>query len=293
MDKKIEAELEVFDPIVAGLEQLKLEAVGFVVKDPTDKSGYDAVKQFRNQRVVKLKVAIEAERTRVKKFYLDAGREIDGRAKEIQAEIQKVIDYCRSQEAVVDDEIARVKAEAEEARRKVREERESKLVAVKAVLSSEILIGLGELSEERFGELLQQQTARFEAEERARLEKERELEELRQAHLEAIKKQEEDRKKYEAAQVALIEAQKRENAELKRKAEEEKEKARALREQQEAEARAAKAKQEQEDRQKAEAEAKAQKEIADKKMYAEIKQQFPTLESAWIEIARLRRNQKK
>ena len=95
---RLEQELTVFDPIVAGLSQLESEAKTLKVKDLEDKDGYKAVKSFRTQKLVKLRGAIEEKRTEVKSFYLNAGKAIDSKAKEITSKITALEDICKSQE---------------------------------------------------------------------------------------------------------------------------------------------------------------------------------------------------
>jgi hypothetical protein len=274
MEKTIESELTVFDPIVAGLELLREEAASLVVKDFNDKAGYDAVKKFRNQKVVKLKTAIENERKRVKQFYLDCGREIDGRAKDIQAQIQQVISYCESQEAIVDREIERVKFEKQEAIRKVRDERIAKLEAVKFSIGALDLAYIESAKPEDFDALLLKETTRFEREEKERIANEAEFKRLQNMEAELRAKREAEAKELAETQAALIKSQQEQLA------------------QQEKEKLAIAAKEVEVARAKAKAEAEAKAQVADKALFDEIKRSFPTLESAWVEIARLRKQSK-
>ncbi len=282
--KNLETELAVFDPIMAGFSQLETEIKTLKVKGFEDKEGYQACKSFRTQKLVKLRTAIEAKRSEVKRFYLDAGNEIDKKAKEITAKINILENYCKSQEKIIEDEAARVKAEKEAKLKAILDDRIIKLQSIKANFDYN---SLGKLSDQEFESLLKSETDRFNKEESERIAKEKELEHLRKLEAENQARLQIERKKAEAAQQELIRLQREEiqkkEAELLAKEKErkeaeakiiaEQEKQRAIEHQKELEAK------------KREAEAKAK--IADEKLFKSIQAKFPSIESAWIEIARL------
>lgn len=286
--KKIESELAVFNPIVAGLSELKEQAQKLSVKGVDDKEGYKAVKSFRTQKVVKLRKAIEDKRKEIKSFYLEAGKAIDSRAKEIFNQIELVENYLESQEKIVDDEQERIKAE----KAKIIAERVDKRTqALRQIEFNDVIFPkfLEEASDEEFLEFIKPKYEAYklkkqkEAEEKAEMERLREVERVAKEKEQAERlRAENERRELEAKQRAEIEAKNKE-LEAQRKAQQ----AEIDRKNKELEAIKAKEKAEQE--LKAKEELKAKKKIEDENMFLEIKTMFPTLELAWVEIARLRK----
>jgi len=291
MNKKIELELAVFNPIESGLAELALTASKLLVKGVDDKEGCKEVKAFRTGTLVKLRGAVESKRKEIKSFYLEAGRAIDARSNEIQGKIEIIESQCKAQENIVDDEVARIKAEEDAKKKAILDERIAKLQAVKAGFSVNDLLLMPEV---QFLELLNNETNRFDQEESDRISKEKELTELRAKQADADRKLEVERNKAEKANQELIKIQ---QAELRKKDDENKKLAMERAEidnknQAEANERARVARDLEANKQ-AEIKAqqlaleKARKEVADKKLFDSVRTQFATIETAWVEIVRL------
>lgn len=158
-------------------------------------AGYEEVRKAiahcRNTRV-----AIEARRVELKADALEFGRRVDSIAKELTGMVLEIEDPLKAKKQAVDDEKARIKAEAEAEKRRALE---AQLEAQRAAREAEER-AKREAEENRL------------AEERAALEAERQRLAAMQAELDARKREEE-------ARIAAIRAAEREQIEAERKAE--------------------------------------------------------------------------
>lgn len=311
--RSVEAELRLFNPIEAGLEELRAEIKNLKVLSEEDLEGYKEIKSFRTQKVTKIKSAIEEKRKELKKFYLDAGRAIDGRAKEITLQLQSMIDYCRQNEAIVDDAVARRKAEEEAVKKARVDEFIQKLFAIEVQPN---MLFLDNCSDDDFNEFYLAEKAKFderkaeevrlakiEEEKRLAQEKEEQLRREALAKQEAELEQERQRlakireeeelklaKEREALRQKELEIQRQEAERQAKIAEEERQK--RLEEQKKLEAEQEKVRLEeerkaQEEQARIEREALLAKEAKDKKLLEDIKLKYPTLEEAWLAIFKL------
>lgn len=280
----------------ATIQKLKSDYMSLKVANVRDTASYELCKRARKE-VRSHRLAVEERRKELKKDALEYGRRVDSAAKEITAQLTEIEEHLKAQEQIVDDEKERKRLEEFRRREALKKERAAKLQAVNAQFDYE---SLEEMSDNAFTEMLAEATAAHE-----RLQAERKAEQERLAKLEAeaaearakqAKIDEENRKlreeieahkraKLEAEQKAVAEEQERLAAEQRKVAAE---RAEAERQEQE---RIAKenARIAAEKAAKAKAEAQAAKKVRDKKLFDSIKKEFPTLEAAWVEIARLKR----
>lgn len=259
-----------------------------------DGEGYALCKEAR-KAVRDTRLNVEERRKELKAESLEFGRAVDSEAKRITAMLEPIELHLVSQMALIDNEKKRREDEAKRQAKERLDSRVSQLQAVNATFSIDELV---KLDDEAFDQLLTAAETRFNyeqrriAEERQRLEAlereraaqeerarkdrekiaelEREQQRMRQEA--EAKQRAEERATFEAAQAAKAEADKKaaEAAEALRKEREAIERAEA----------AEKAKREAE-------ELEARKRVADEKLFHEIKTAFPTLDLAWVEIARL------
>lgn len=300
------------------LEEIESEGLALKVAGADDKTGYELVKKFRIQ-VKNIRCAVENRRKELKEVPLRFCQELDEAARELKARCEKVEAHLIAQQKIVEDE---EKRRAEEEARKAKErldERVTQLQACKAQFSVQLV---GAMSDEDFATMLADAQSRHAEEERLRAEERERLAKLEAERAEQERKQkeqdaeiqrlkdellakqraeiEERQQQAKAAEAARLEAERkaaeeREAAERRvREAEEEAARKvaaeKAERERVEREAREAEERrQAEESAAKAKAEEEARQAIANEREFEAIKRQFPTLESAWIEIARLRK----
>lgn len=276
----------------AALAEMRSKFLGLRVLNATDEEGYAQCKEARAV-VRRTRLEVEERRKELKAESLSFGRAVDAEAKRITEKIEEVEGHLVSQLKIVDDE---KKRREEEAARKALERidlRQRKMAEVGAPLSH---TEAATLSDEDFSARLESATAEFKAaaiareEERKRL---AELEKERAKQAAKIRAQEEETLKLreellakERAAAAEAEEKRRAAEALRLEAERklEDERRRIAAEAAEVERKAA-----EEAERKRKAEAEAARKVADTKLFKEIKASFPTLESAWIEIARLRK----
>lgn len=286
-----------YDVSLAHIEKLKEQYLPLTVSGVDDKEGYEKCKTAR-KGVKDLRIKVEKRRKELKEDSLAYGKMVDSKAKELSEPLKEIEAHLQSQERIIDDEKKRIKEEEE---RKKREQVEARMKALAMVgyhnLSME---ALAIMPEEQYQQILIKATEEKhekEKEEEERRAKLAALEKERAENEAKIRAQEEENRRLKQE---ALERERKENERLQREAEE---KAREARKAEEAKARAeaeAKAKEEarlaaerekerkeQEEREARERE--AQQKIADEKMFAAIKAEFSTLESAWTEIARLRK----
>lgn len=295
----------------AAIAEMSAQFMPLKVFGIDDAEGYARCKEARNT-VRSKRVEVEKRRVELKKEALEFGRLVDGEAKRITAKLTEVEQHLVGQLAIIDDE---KKRREEEAARAAKDRLDKRIAALQAVHAQFSIDAVSALSDEAYEEFLDDATTRFNAAERLRKEQEAELERLRAAEAEReakLKAQEEETRRLQAELLAKQQAELREKEQAvaaARAAEQEAlRKAQAEREAREREAKAAEeAKQEAARKAKSEAEEaerlralharqaelaaemEAARKIADEKLFEEIKTAFPTLELAWVEIARLRK----
>lgn len=207
MSDTIEKALKLYDPVTPAIKELEKEflkitvSTEVIVKDngkivPADEENYkkltDAIRV-----VVSKRTAVDDKRKELKAGSLEFGRRIDGRAKEITAMLQPLEDTLKQWKKAVDDAIAAKEVEIEELKNKKKRERHDRLI--KANMK---LIGSEYVWDSRV-DLLQQETL-------AAIN----LELLDDVDFNAFvvtleQKDADDKEKYEAAQKARAEQQKK------------------------------------------------------------------------------------
>lgn len=265
-------ELITYSVTDAAISEMREMYLPLRVLDASDSEGYAQCKDARNA-VRAVRLSVEERRKELKKESLEFGRLVDAKAKAITEKVEAVEAHLCAQLKIVDDE---KKRREEEAARKAQERinhRQEAFAKVGALLShAEALT----LSEEEYQNRLARAEVDYDNElERRRLEKER-LEQLEKERIET------------AAKIAAAEEEARKlRSELEDKKREEDARLREQNANEEARIRvehelARKLKFE-----RLQSEMAAAAEIADKKTFERIKVEFPTLESAWVEISRL------
>lgn len=114
-------------------EQTLVEAAargkGLTIKGLDDRAGYEAVHAAR-MTLKNLRVEIEKQRKALKEDSLDWGRRVDTEAKRLTAIVEPTERELEAQEKRIDDERARLKAEAEAAKRAKMDARVAAFAAV-------------------------------------------------------------------------------------------------------------------------------------------------------------------
>ncbi len=269
------------------LVQLKDECFALEVKGFEDAEGYKACKEMRS-RVRKLRIDIENRRKERKAGALEFGRRLDTEAKRITAIVVEGEQHLIAQQNIIDDEKKRI---AEEQERKKKEMVEARLLLLQRYQIECPLSAVEVMSDTDFEELVAKGKEKFEQEEArkkaeaeriAQLEKEKEAAEKKAAEKEAAEQKlkdeliEKQRKEIEEQKAEALEKERKEQQRIAQEESQRREKEREAREKEEAEQAA-----------KEEAERKAAEKVANEKMFAKIKEDFPTVEEAWVEIARL------
>lgn len=282
----------------AAIASMRAEYMALKVKDFDDKTGYQVCKAARLQVKAK-RVEVEKRRVELKAESLDFGRKVDAEAKRISLKLAEVEDHLSAQEAIVDAEKER---RVQEALRLTKERLESRIAELRkleysGILSLDELGGLSTTDYDKLHAVTAEQFARTQASRAAEAERLKVLEAERLAQAAALAKQEAETRRLQDELLAKQRAEIAAAEEATRK-EREAAAAKEIEHQKEIEliqfkanlaAQAAADKAALELAAKKKAEAAAAKQIADKAMFDEIKRDFPTLESAWIEIARLRK----
>ena len=113
MDQEtIGRELQKFNITDAAIAKLNADCMALTVQDASDDNGYKVIKTARMD-IVRLRGKVEKTRVALKAESLEYGRRIDGEAKRITALLEPIETYLIGQEKIVDDEKARIKAEAD------------------------------------------------------------------------------------------------------------------------------------------------------------------------------------
>lgn len=111
-EETIKNELQKFNVTDAVIARLNADYMALAVKDANDDKGYEVVKRARID-IKKRRVEVEKTRVMLKAESLEYGRRVDGEAKRITALLEPIETHLIGQEKVVDDEKARIKAEAD------------------------------------------------------------------------------------------------------------------------------------------------------------------------------------
>ena len=111
-EETIKNELQRYNVTDAAIAKLNTDYMALTVKDVNDDEGYKVVKKARID-IKTHRVDVEKVRVQLKAESLEVGRIIDREAKRITALLTPIEDYLSDQEKIVDDEKARLKAEAE------------------------------------------------------------------------------------------------------------------------------------------------------------------------------------
>lgn len=235
-------QLEVFNPISATINHLRDELKAITpVESGTDKKQAEVFKDFKNKKLVKIKTTLEQARKAKKSFYLQAGREIDSKAKEVSQKLERMIDFCENQVLVVAKHEAEIEAEKKRVKQARIDAMVEKLEEIEVMASFDFL---ETCTDKEFEDYLIHETKKFneakafreeqikkEEEERERLVKERaELEEMKakmkvqQDALDAEKRKVEQ-EKFNALQKEKLELEAKQKLELEAKAEQVKQEA--------------------------------------------------------------------
>jgi hypothetical protein len=111
-EELIKNELQKYNVTDAAIAKLNTDYMVLTVKTPQDMPGYEIVKKARID-IKKRRVEVEKTRVQLKAESLEYGRRVDGEAKRITALLEPIENHLIGQEKIVDDEKARIKAEAE------------------------------------------------------------------------------------------------------------------------------------------------------------------------------------
>lgn len=238
------AELVTYHVTPAAIAETKAKYAALSCDTPR---GYEEVRMAIGT-VRDARTAIEKRRVELKADALAYGRLVDSKAKELTALLLEIEEPLKAKKQAVDDEKARIKAEAEAERR----------AAIEAELAEK------RAAEEEVARLVREAEEKRLAEERAALEAERAKLAEAQAALEAARKAEADRVEAERKAEYSRQQAERERLDAERRAEEARQ--RAEREKIEAERKAVAAEREKAERAEFERQAKirAEKEAAEK-----------------------------
>jgi hypothetical protein len=111
-EETIKNELAKYNVTDAAIAKLNTDYMALTVRDVFDNVGYEMVKKARID-IKKRRVEVEKTRVTLKAESLEYGRRVDGEAKRITALLEPIETHLIGQEKIVDDEKARIKAEAE------------------------------------------------------------------------------------------------------------------------------------------------------------------------------------
>lgn len=309
-------ELIVYSVTDAAIAKMQTEYGVLKVNGINDKEGYELCNRARIN-VKSLRVDVEKKRKELKADSLSFGRKVDAEASRISSQLEAIEAHLKCQQDIVDNEKLRIKQEAEAKEKQEFDRRINLLQSVKAVFS---LDAVKAMTLEDFEMLYEGALAAHEHDEEERIRNEEKLRALEAQAAEnaaKIRAQEEENRKLQAdliakqkAEIAEKEAQiekerkareeedrKRQEAEKARIAKENaakaaEEKKRADEERARVEAENKRVAQERFEKEKVEqariaAEKEAAKKIDDERFFNLIKEKFPTVELAWVEIARL------
>lgn len=295
LEKTYEAPV-VFSVTKAQIAELRAKFMGLKVANVNDKASYDLCKKSRGE-VRGYRLQVVQEHKLMKAGALAFGRKCDASLRELLEMFEEIESHLKAEEAIIDDEKKRLEEEALRAFTERRNARVAQLQACKVGFNYD---EVANMTDEAFAAFIAEAQESFEVSEKIRIANEARLAELeaeRLANEERVKAAQEETRKVQAEllrkQQEELAAKEREIA-ASRAAEREAE--RKANEERIAREREAAAIKEAEDKRLAEeiekkrlAENEAAKKIADKKLFDKIKVEFPTLESAWVEIARLRK----
>ena len=296
-----------FDEIItysvtdANIASLKAEFMPLVVNGFEDKEGYELCKKARI-RVKSLRCDVEKRRKELKQDSLEFGRLVDSKAKAVTNALLEIETHLQSQQDIVDKEKLRRQQQQEaEARAKL----QARIDALQECQVPFNVESVRQMTDEQFALELgaakiicanRIATEKAEKERLALLEAERIEQQRKLAEQEAeAKRLRDELLEKQRAEIAEQERKLAEIREAERKAQEakaeaeralERERLAALAEQERVAKEAEKARLAELAAKEA-AEAEARKAIKDAELFEWIKAKFPTLEAAWVEIARL------
>lgn len=203
----VESDLAKEKETLAGLKaqalEFKLETAVGLEKNET----YKEIKSFRNQKLVKFRTTLEAKRKEVKEPYRQACDKIDSTFKMFTSEILEIEKICKTKEAIVDNEIARIEKEKADKERAILDSRIQQLQAVNCQVPSVEMIK----NEDFFNQLLDQSTKLFQIEQERR--KQEELERLQRIEADKIKQQELEIENEKLREIARAEAERAKESE--------------------------------------------------------------------------------
>jgi hypothetical protein len=272
------------------IARIQKEYLCLTVKDPSDKVGYAECDTARKE-VKSLRVSVEKRRKELKEDSLRFGQKVDAEAKRLSAQLEAVEAHLHNQQRIVDDEKERVRLEEERKAATKLQERLDALQRCQAVYSIELVRAMTD--EEFCGALFVATEAHRIMLASQEAERKRILElEAKQKEQEALIRQQEAEAK--RLRDELLEKQRVELEVARQEAD------KAARQVEEAQAIRVRAEQALEvektlaaeqavrfEQERAAAEARASRKVKDRELFDRIKKDFPTLESAWVEIARL------
>lgn len=303
-------EMIVYNVTDSAIAKMREECLVLQVKGIDDAEGYEIVKRAHIE--VKAKRAeVENKRKELKADSIEFGRKVDAEAKRISSKLAEIELYLQMQRDVIDNEKKRIKQEEEQALQRETERRVSIMQGYRATFG---LSHLALMSKEEFENLAAGAKVAFENAEKVRIENDNKLKELQEQQAESNRRHQAQEEENRRLNRELQERQQREIKEKEAQLQKERDERAAADRQRAEDQRAEQAKREEEDRQRKaaedkrvadenaakekaenerkEREAEAAKKIADEKLLSIIKSKFPTLESAWVEIARLTKKNK-
>lgn len=236
------------------LKELEQEALALKVSAVDDLKGYGLCKAKRNE-IVKIRTGLDRERVKIKEEAQAFVKYVDSSARLIRTRLEDLETTLKQQELIVENEIARKKAEHERMLAERRASRIETLRSFRFEVKFEDLETLTHMSDEDFSELSRNAESQFK-EELAREQAERqrqEAERKRLAELELENKRREE--ELRLANEKIAEMQRKANEEARKRAEEIAEQERKKAQEQEALRHA--------EQEKARAELAEQKRIAD------------------------------
>jgi hypothetical protein len=201
------------------LKEIEQEALALKVAAVDDLKGYGLCKAKRNE-IVKIRTGLDRERVKIKEEAQAFVKYVDSSARLIRTRLEDLETTLKQQELIVENEIARKKAEHERMLAERRASRIETLRSFRFEVKFEDLETLANMSDEDFSELSRNAESQFK-EELAREQAERqrqEAERKRLAELELENKRREE--ELRLANEKIAEMQRKANEEARKRAEE-------------------------------------------------------------------------
>lgn len=209
------------------LEKITAEALALKVESVDDLKGYGACKAKRNE-IVKIRTGLDKERVKIKEEAQAFVKYVDSTARTIRTRLEDIESTLKQQELIVENEIARKKAEHEESQKRKQAERVQILRQYRFDVKFEDLETLTNLSDEDFKALVGKAYESFQQElaQEEQAKKDREAEALRIKELEAESKKKDAELK--AMQDKIAEMDRVANEEARKRADEDRARAEAI-----------------------------------------------------------------